>query len=408
MDIEIRPIEADELAAFARAEHVPFGEHFRDEGIDVVRGLTELDRTLAAVDDGAIVGTAAAITSQLTLPGATTAPVAAVTAVGVLPTHRRRGLLTSMMRQQLLDVRERGEPLAALGASESVIYGRFGYGVATYMASMQIEREHAAFLCAVDVPGRLRLLDKADAPSLLPPIFERHRLAQHGQVERTPGLWNWILSDHEWNRHGATALFFVVHEDDQGRADGYAMYRIRRRGEEAVPRATVVVEEIVGDRPEIEAALWQFVLDIDLTQRVELLARLTGAPLRWWLADPRRLRTTNAWDQLWVRVLDVAAALSARRYRAEGSVVLEVHDGFLGGVGCFRLEAGPDGADCRATDAEADLALGAGELGSVLLGGVSLASLAEAGRVDELHVGARARADLLFGTDTLPYCTTDF
>src|SRR4051812_12465122 len=173
MDVEFRPIVASETEAFIRVDAAAFGVDPRPETVEYARDFLELDRTLAAFEDGRIVGTSGALSWELTVPGPAAVRAAAVTWVSVLPTHRRRGLLTAMMGRLLDDSRGRGEPLAALLASESVIYGRFGYGLATTSADYAIERRHAALAAPVDVRGRFVMVDGADAERILPAVFDR-------------------------------------------------------------------------------------------------------------------------------------------------------------------------------------------------------------------------------------------
>lgn len=205
-------------------------------------------------------------------------------------------------------------------------------------------------------------------------------------------------------------MFFVVHEDGAGRADGYATYRVKDNWDAGgLPRSTLVVREVCGLSADIEAALWRHLSDIDLTERIECWNRPLDDPLRWRLAEPRRLRTTAIADWLWLRVLDVPGALEARAYEGEGELVLEVVDRFRPGAGGrFRLEAGPDGAACKPTDEAPEVTLGAAELGAVYLGGVAPSLLAEAGRVQEHTRGALASADALFTTRRLPHANTGF
>ncbi|TMK88286.1 MAG: GNAT family N-acetyltransferase [Actinobacteria bacterium] len=406
-DIEIRPVTAEEWPDYLRAEHIPFGIQISDEEMKVQSQRYGAWNTLAAFEDGRIVATAGDWDMRLTLPGFTEVHAPGVTAVGVLPTHRRRGLLTALMRRQLDEYRGRGEAVATLLAAESVIYGRFGYGWATAHMAAEIDTAHARFVGRLEPGAGLELIDKNEAAKVLPQIFDETRRNQVGEVSRPGGWWTEFLRDPEWARDGDSELFHVVCRD--GAAAGYASYRIKQHWDGALASSTARVIHLVATDAPTRARLWRYCLDVDLMARVSFENLPLDDPMRWMLRDPRRLRATIVADWLWVRPVDVARALEARRYRVAGRLVLEVVDAFLPeNEGRYELDAGPDGAHCRRTNAAPDLRLSVAELGSAYLGGVSLASLAAAGRVEECTAGALGRADLMFGSDIPPWCSTDF
>ena len=412
MDPEIRPVTEAEFDDFARCDAHAFGHEMNPAAKDRQRTWLELDRTQAAFERGRVVGTSAVVTSELTVPGPAVVPMAAVTWVSVLPTHRRRGLLTAMMGRLLADARERREPVAALLASESVIYGRFGFGLATTSASYELDLRHAAFARpAAEDPGRLRVVDVAEAEAIAPDVFDRYRRTQPGEIHRKDTWWRGVFDDPEDDRDGASRRFWVAHEAAEGGGyDGYASYRYRQQWN-GVADHTVEVQELIALDPATRLALLRYCCDLDLVGRIKLPFFPLAEPLRWALADPRRLKATAMNDVLWVRLLDVPAALAARRYATPGRVVLDLADATLpDNAGRYELVVDPDGAaECRrTTDAEADLALGGADLGAAYLGGVSFTTLAAAGRVRELRAGALARASATFLTDPPPYCDTDF
>lgn len=409
MDLEIRPIVADEFGDFARCGAYAFGHEMNAAAKERQRAWLELDRTRAVFDRGRVVGASANVTSELTVPGPAVVPMAAVTWVSVLPTHRRRGLLTAMMGRLLDDARERGEPVAGLLASESVIYGRFGFGLATTSASYELDRRHAVFARPLEDPGRLSVVDGAEVEAIATDVFDRHRRTQPGEVHRKGSWWRSVFDDPEDRRDGASRRFWVVHEGPESDYDGYATYRYIERWDGG-PDHTVEVLEAVALDPAARLALLRYCCELDLVGHVKLPFFPLAEPLRWALADPRRLRATAVDDVLWVRVLDVPAALGARSYATEGRVVLELDDAFLPeNSGRYELTTGPGGAaECRPSDAEADLSLGVADLGAAYLGGVSLATLAAVGRVRERRAGALARASAMFLADPPPHCDTDF
>lgn len=404
----MRPVTAEELEAFVRADSVGFGSPPPDaEELAEARRLTELDRTLAVFDDGRIVATAAALSLELTLPGLTTAPAAGIATVAVVPTHRRRGLLRALMARQLGDVRERGESVAVLYASEAEIYGRFGYGLASSRLAVEIDRRHAAVSVAPRPGARLRLLEPEEAATVLPRVFDQARLRQPGEVSRSPEWWETRLAERPGGDK-AKPPFRVAHHPVEGQADGYASYRIESKWEGGSPRGRVLVDEVVAVHPEAEAALWRYLLSLDLTQVVEA-SRPVDDPLRWMLADARSMRVTALSDALWLRPVDIPAALGARRYPVAGRLVVQVTDDFCpDGAGTYELEGGPDGAHCRRSDRDPDLVMDVADLGALYLGGVAASTLARAGRVKEERPGALSRADAMFVSRPPPFCRTFF
>ena len=409
MELEIRPVTDEEFPAYTRVTSAAFGHVPKDEEVEDWRAATDLTRTVAVFDGGEIVGTAGAWNLDLTLPGLATIPVAGVTAVGVRPTHRRQGLLRRMMQFQLDDVVARGESVAILTASESVIYGRFGYGLASSEVRVAIDSDRDEFVAPIDDPGRTRIVDAATAGKVLPEVHDAARRLQPGDITRSQPYWDMILRDRESDREGQSAAFYAVHEDPSGQADGYVRYRFKHDWEHGLARNEVHVQDLVGLNPTAEASLWRLLLDIDLAATVIAGARPVDEPLRWLLSDPRQLRVLHQSDDIWVRILDVPAALAARRYEVSDRIVVEVTDPFRpSNDGRYVIDGGPDGASCARTDDDADIGLGVAELGALYLGGTSAVALAYAGRVREQTTGAAGRLNRLFGTGRAPFCRTGF
>jgi predicted acetyltransferase len=408
VDIALRPVTADEMPAFYRAVAVSFGNIPSAEELGEWGHGLEPERTLAAFDGDAIVGTAGAFSFELTVPGGALVPTAGVTVVGVHPTHRRRGLLRRMMDAQLDDVAARGEPLAVLNASESVIYSRFGYGLATFVTAWTLHTEGTRLSSGPAVGGRMRLLEPKDAVAVLPTLYDAARKRQVGEVTRTEVWWQKIVGERPEGKP-PRKVFTVVHESDQGEPDGFARYRVREDWSNGIAKHTLEVLELYALDDDVDAALWQFVLDVDLVATVRALSRPLDEPLRFRLEDPRRLVTTQVTDHLWVRVLDPAAALSARTYAGDDGIVLELTDAFRPvNDGRWAIVPSGDGATVERTTNTPDLSLGASDLGSLYLGGVSATTLARAGRATEHTRGALARADRLFGVQPAPCCLTHF
>lgn len=414
MAYTLRPIQPEEFDAFFRANNIAFGRYPSDEVLDVWRGCCELDRTLATFDGDQIVGTAGAFSFELTVPGPALLPAAGVSWVAVVPTHRRRGILRDMMRRQLNDVRERGEPLAVLLAAESGIYGRFGYGLASSVMDVQIERARAqltvaALAAAESAGGRVRLVSHEEALALLPSLYDRVRWRRAGTVARNEMIWRFTLRFPQ-ARGEQGPRFYVAYENPAGEIEGAAYYRVTSGWEHALPKYVLSIEELFALTPAARAALWRYCLGVDLVETMRADRLPVDEPLRLMLADPRQLRVTQMIDELWVRLVDIPRALAGRRYADAGRVVVEMTDSFLPeNSGRYALESAGDGmATCERSEVAPELALDVADLGAAYLGGVRFQALADAGRVRELAPGAAARADALFATSLAPYCGTDF
>jgi predicted acetyltransferase len=420
MDLLVRRIRPEEAPAFRESVMIPFLAPFAGDPDQVAdleswAATSALDRAWVVDTGERFVGNSAIYTLDVTVPAAPgrpcpTVPMAGVTAVGVHPTHRRRGLLRQLITAMHDDARERGEPLAGLEASESIIYGKFGYGVAADVAEYTVDSRASAF--AVPAPTiDIALIEKDEALKVLPDIFDRQRRTRSGEVGRSAGFWTRILADAPHQRHGSSAYFHAVCDG------GYVLYRASLDANVFQgKRARIVVDELRGVTPEIEAALWRFVLDLDLVGEVVVKRGAVDEPVRWRLADPRQLRTTGREDRLYVRILDTAAALAARGYLAEGRLVLDVlpPDASEGEAdaapGRWVLEAGPEGAACRRARAgeDAHLRLGLPALGSLYMGGYPASLLAAGGRIEELRPGGLAVADRLLTTWPAPRSGTEF
>ncbi|KOG08806.1 MULTISPECIES: GNAT family N-acetyltransferase [Streptomyces] len=402
--MEIRSTTDEDFGVFVDTLHAAFGR-FAETPVDgggLWWSALEPERCLLATTaEGRPVGTAGAYPFELTLPGGILAPAAGVSAVGVLPSHRRRGVLTAMMRHQLAGLRDRGEFLSVLLASEATIYGRFGYGPATYTARLTVARHQAALVApragvAAGAPaaGSIEVLRSAECGEVLEEVYDRYRRAQPGALSR-PRRW-WAL------RAGQPPIspaprYVAVHRDADGVPDGYVSYAI------AEPD-TLRVDEVIATEDAVFTALARFVLGHDLVSQVEFKHVPPGHPLRWQLADFRAGEVSRDTDWLWVRLLDVPRALSARGWFTDGELVLDVDDPFLGGHGRYLLTVRDGKADCVPTDREPHLSLDVRDLGSLYLGGTAPSTLVRAGHVRAHRPGAAALADALFRSDRAPHC----
>ncbi len=366
--------------------------------------FVEPSRAFAAREDGAVVAGCASFAFGLTVPGGRAVPTAGLSVVGVLPTHRRRGILRRMMRAQLDDVRRRGEPLAALWASEDTIYGQFGYGLASVSGDIDLPRAAAAFARPFTPRCEFRILSEADALAPLKEAYDRARPGHPGMIDRSAEWWRTRrLADPEKWRHGAGELNRVAAYLD-GQPVGHALYRINQKFEAGRTVGFLQVVEAVGATPEATRDVWRFLFDIDWVERIKANLLPIDHPLFFLLARPREMQF-HVHDGLWVRLLDIPAALAARTLGDGEPVVIELTDPFCeDNAGRWRLS--PQGME--RTTADADLACDVTALGSVYLGGFRLAQLARAGRVTELRAGALARADALLPSDRAPWCPEIF
>ncbi len=420
MDPVVRKLRPEEASTFRRSVHIPFLSPLTDDPDDMAdlemwAATSPLDRAWVVDAGDRFVGNSAIHSLNVTLPAAPgqacpTIPMAGVTAVGVHPTHRRQGFLRQLMTTMHDDARQRGEAIAGLEASESLIYGRFGYGLAANLAEYSIDSRASAF--AVPAPGiDLTLIDKDEALEVLPDIFDRQRLTRAGEVDRSVGYWTHLLHDAKHQRGGLTARFHAACDG------GYLLFRAvpdanAFRGE----RSKIIVEELRGETATVEAALWRFVLDLDLVGTVNVIRRPVDEPIRWRLADPRQLLTIGIEDRLYVRILATGTAFEARGYQAEGRLTLDVLPAASSegeadeAPGRWVLEAGPEGASCRRARSgeEADIRLGLAALASLYMGGFPASLLAAGGRIEELRPGRLSVADALLTTRPSPRSGTGF
>ena len=407
MEIAIRTPEPDEIRRFLETGAGAFSEEMRPEDAERDERVLERERMYAAYDDETMVATAADFRLALTVPGGELT-AAGVTLVGVLPTHRRRGILRRLMRTELDAIAERKEPLAILWASETEIYGRYGYGMATLGATLEAERDR--FRLRDDPPpaGRVRFVDEAEAARVLPPIYDRVRREIPGMFARTEDWWlNYRLPDPEHHRHGAGPRLFAVLELD-GVDEAYARYRVNVDWHDGLPTSSLRVIEAIATSPLAERELWRFLFGVDLVQTVKGWNLRVDHPLLLLVTEPRRLRL-RAGDGLWLRIVDVDGALAGRSYADDGALVLELSDDFLpANAGVWRLEASGGEARVARSDSKPELRLDVADLGSAYLGGFSFAQLAGAGRAEELAQGALERADALFRTARPPWCPEVF
>jgi predicted acetyltransferase len=399
---EVRPVrDRDEFARAFYSIGQYFGAPPDQPRIDRFLEYFEEARMHAAFDGEQIVGGAGAFSYDFTVPGGSL-PCAGVTVVGVYPTHRRRGALRAMMLAQFADVRERGEPIAALWASEETIYGRFGYGIASWACDMTLQRVWSAFARPLERRGQVRFVSPEEAAELFPPVWEALRRQRPGVPSRSEAWWKLrplrIPDEEKANPRRFVAL------DLDGETQAYAIYRREPGWTDGSSSAKLEVQEAIGATPQATAEIWRYLLDVDWTETISASGLPLDHPLFLLLANVSRARMRTA-EALWVRLVDVGAALSGRAYAGEGRIVFDVRDAACPwNEGRWLLENG----QAARTEEAAELALDVDALGSAYLGAVSFAQLRDALRIEELHPGAVDRADTLFAWRPLPWCPEIF
>lgn len=430
----VRSATEDELAAFLLVEQHAFnsGPQSKEARARLAARL-EWERTLVAFDGGAMVGTAGAYSFRMCVPGALT-DVAGVSLVAVLPSHRRRGILSALMRRQLDDLHDGGEAVAALFASEAGIYGRFGYGRASWHSGYTLRRREGALAAETPAdPGlRLRIAEPRTARAELAKVYEVVLAERPGFFSRSDPWWDRSLADPE-AREGSSPLRCLVAEDDNG-PRGYALYSTREQWDEDafLPEGTMEIREAIAVDPAATAAIWENLLSRDLLGQFHAALRPVDDPLLHMLADPRRVRSRTT-DGLWVRLVDVGPALAQRRYACPVDVVIEVADEFCpwnrgrwrltaaSGVSAASPRAGAAGpapgaaatgpgfaAACERTSDPADIELPAHVLGAAYLGGTRLGTLAGAGLVTQRRPGSVAALSAALSWDPAPWCPAIF
>jgi predicted acetyltransferase len=377
------------------------------EGVELRRPVYRGQRLSGAFDGDLSVGSFRSWDTGLTVPGGTVT-ADAVSSVTVRPTHRRRGILTTLMHADLADAAARGVPVAILIASEAVIYGRYGYGLATHTATWQLDSPRAVMRPEVPVTGRVDVVKEADARVVAPQIHAAAR--GPGEIDRFEHWWDIGFGVKVFPGETRGVHQAVLHTADDGTPTGYLVYHVEEKWEERETLTTLHVDDLQAATPQAYAALWRYLTEVDLVRTVKATERRLDEPLPWLLTDQRAARQTSRGDFQWNRLLDPAAALSARRYERAGAATFSVVDPAGWAAGTFTLEVDPDGAGrcARTASAPVDVTLPVDVLSSVWLGGGNLTAAAWAGRCREERSGGVARLAGLLATATAPWTATWF
>jgi predicted acetyltransferase len=403
MAIDVRSSSSvEELRDALNAISHYFGHENQLEDAERFANWIEVERMHAAFDGDRIIGGAGAFSFRMSVPGGGTIPAAGITVVGVLPTHRRRGVLTALMKEQLEDCRARGDLAAYLWASEATIYGRFGYGLASRIGAIALSRDRARFAVPFQACGTVRLVDLEEAARTFPPLYEQVFAQRPGMFLRSKEWWETRkLFDDPARRQGGPKNLALLELD--GEPAGYAIYNVKQDWVSGFSKGVVNIVEVVAPTPEASRELWRWLFDFDWTSEFNADLLPLDHELFMLLAEPRRMQFKIN-DGVWVRLIDVGQALSARTYN-DGEIVLDVEDALLPeNAGRWRVTS--SGAE-RTEDA-ADLHLDVTGLGSVYLGGFTFGALVRGSRAQELTESAADRADALFRTNIAPWCAEIF
>jgi predicted acetyltransferase len=409
MAIEIRNAAPEQYHAAVDVINTAFLERPDTAAVaESLKSVWDPARVWVAYDDGTACGTFRSWATQLTVPGGATLPSAAVAAVTVLPTHRRRGILTAMAAKEHAALVERGEVVGLLYASEATIYGRYGYAPGTrngdWAVNPRVTRVRGEPVGSVEL-----MTPSAEAKEVIKAVHDAWRLRQAGEIWRRDITWDLSLGlvDEPWGERWKGWL--VLHRDASGTVDGYLRYKADPKWEDRIPQGRIDVNELCALTDAAYADLVRYLLSVDLVGKVRLEGRRLGEPLAWLLTNIRAATMADAGDALWVRLFDVPRALEARTYEREGSLVLEVvDDDAWGGTRRLLLDASPSGATCRPTDRSPDLTLPVAALSAAYLGGTRLHHIVLGTGADEHRVGALAAADALLRTADEPWCSTFF
>ncbi len=410
MTIEYRQITDAEYRSFGVVIELGFGGHYEpsQERYANDRRVFTPSTTVCAFDGEEIVGTSAAIPFESAVPGGAIIKNAGVTAVTVSGTHRRQGILRGMMDRLMKQERDKGQPVASLWASESIIYGRYGYGIAIQHENFVIDTRKAAIKNMPEVPGKIRFVSGDVAAKVLPFAWEAAVQSNVGVPRRDDASWDHFMMDVNSSSGGWGKPWLIVYEED-GKPLGYAKYSLKELhvfGEQT--HGLVKADQVIHSSSASHAALWNHLLNVDLYDTLSTWCSPSDDSLPWMLEDQRQLER-KPYDGVWYRMLDIAEALSTRTYLAEGSLVFEVEDEYVPEWGGrFELTGGPDGATCLPTTKSADITLPTASLATIYLGGARLSDLERAGRVEENTDGSIALADAMFATVRAPWCPMMF
>lgn len=392
--MEIRQVRDEEFLQWRIAVRASLGTHTTPEDTVFMRAhRVEIDRLLVCTDGDVMAGSGGADSFDMTLPGGAQVPVAGVAYITTAATHRRRGIHRAIMKRIHEDARDRGDMAAILWASQSSLYGRYGYGNTIPVHNWHIDLRHTDFESAPEWTGHYVKAERDEIIPLMTEAYERTRPNRAGMITRTARRWQYEIHPV----HTKDEFFIVYAEGNDALA--YARYTIDQDPEDEFSGTMHVVEAVAATRA-AHAALWRFLLDQELVYEVKAHARPIDDPLVWMLAEPRRLRRKLT-DGIWMKFLNISGMLEKRTYPVEDSLILQVADAETGESQTLSLDVGPEGATCRETTASPDLMMNETQLAEMYLGAAECSILVDIGLVD---VGSKShdaplRADAIFRTN---------
>ncbi len=400
--MELRVITDAEVTAFRETLLNTFGNDLDGDpdGDARFRALIAPGQAWGAFDGATMVGTTATFALQLGVPGGASLPTAGLTMVSVRPSHRRRGIVRSLMDLHLADARERGYPASALWASEAAIYGRFGYGISAYSDAMRIEKAGSIEVAEGRALDALEWIDEKRAREVLPTIYEQATAMRPGALRRSALWWSERrFLEAPYMRAGASRRRHVLaRRGDQ--LVGYVVYRQRGGFHDDLPSGKTEINELIAIDPQAEATLWRFVLGIDLHPSVTWWNTPTDDTLSWLVTDPRKIYRHRV-DTLWLRIEDVPGALAARRYPVDGALRFAIDDA------AWELTVENGHGRCVATTKNPELRFARTTLGALYLGATTATQLARADLVRG-DAAAISRADGLFASPVAAWCPEIF
>lgn len=391
--MEIRQVRDEEFFRWRIAVRASLGTHTTlDDTVFMRAHRVEIDRLLVCVDGDVMAGSGGADSFDMTLPGGAQVPVAGVAYITTAATHRRRGIHRAIMKRIHDDARDRGDAAAILWASQSGLYGRYGYGNSMPVHNWHIDMRHTDFAFAPDWTGHYVKAERDEAIPLMAEAYDRARANRTGMISRTAKRWEYEVHPV----HTKDEFFIVYTEGDDALA--YARYTLDFDPDDEF-RGTMHVVEAVAATDEAHAALWRFIFDQELVHEVIAHARPVDDPLVWMLAEPRRLRRSLT-DAIWLKFLDIPSMLENRSYPVEDSLILQVLDEETGGSRTLAFECGLEGATCRETSVSPDLVMSETQLAEMYLGAAECSMLADLGMVEVAarNPNAAWRADSIFRT----------
>lgn len=406
MALEIRPNTIDEFKNLKQTNARASGLIYSDSDIDTFRLLFDPERSLCAFENGKIVGNVASYYTDMTIPGGTFLPTAGVAQVSVQATHRRKGILTMLMRRQLNEINERDEPIAFLGASETAIYGRFGYGVSSFIQEWEFDKHNnTKFINGFNPKGQIQFIEIEDAKKIFPDVYEKIRPSRPGFVSRKRANWDnntgWDWVFKKSTLFGQNPNRFFIKYTVNSETQGYAIYKVNQTGPFA---GELTIMELMALNIDAYKSLWRFCLDMDLVNTVKAPDRPLDDPILWMLQNSRRKRTLT--DSGWLRIVNAEKALAKRAYSFEGEINLQIEDKVCDwNDGIFNLQGSPLGAKCNRSSEKADIVISASSLASIYFGTTSFSNLFSAGLVEENTPGSIQIADSMFRTNNYPWFT---